>query len=162
MVHYPICCKFLDACRCGNSGQDEDIPSLRGAQFALAFDTGVQSEPKTRLETDSGGDTAEPVHLQVAQRQQVDNAAWRIEHLADAICELLDWQDRVRASKAERKARAMRACAANRQKRNRVEGPDAGVVDVSPAERLRRFLANCGKPVDASVAAQVHDASCTD
>lgn len=162
MVHCPICRELLDACRCADSGQDEDVSVVRGPQLALAFDPSVQSEPKARLETDARRTASSTDNLQMAQWQQVNHSTWRVEHLANAICELLDWQDRMSSCKAERRGRAMRTREANRLKRERTEGHDSGVVAVSQGERLRRFLADGGKSVHESVASQVHDASRVD
>ena len=134
--------RVLADCDGLDSAENKDVPNMRSTQLALTFDPSVSREPETALEIDVSGTTASTNDLPMETRQEIDRVAWNVEHLADAICRLLDWQDRMLALKAERRIRAMRTRQINRSKNRSHKNDDRGVVAIPQAERFRRFLSN--------------------
>jgi hypothetical protein len=111
-------------------------------EHPLIINRSIPSEPRSQLGIDFSGATPRTDDMSMAAGTEEHYSAWRVEYLADAICEYLDWQNRLLASKQERRERAMRTREANRQKRGSTSQSNDRVVAVSQTEQFRLFLTN--------------------
>lgn len=125
-----------------DSNENKDVSDMRSAQLALAFNPGVFHDSQESMEANPSCTAASANYMPMAEELQEYRTAWNVEHLADAICRMLDSRDRMLASKAERRVRAMRTRSFNRTKNKSHSSHNSGVVAIPQTERFRRFLSN--------------------
>lgn len=145
MVHRDNSQGLLDFGGRVNTEEDEDLYFLAGTFDRSPADTSIRRNDGAGLGIDASRDSSCSHDMPLAEGQQVSGSAWRVEYLADAIADLLDWQDYMLTCKRERKVRAMRTRQLNKQRNKEPKPSSDRVVAVSQRERFRRFLSNGGQ-----------------